>query len=66
MCSRLYIIISKIIVIPMPFLFLIYCIIFISKEKNMKVKVIEPFDDHFRPFSSLSRAKSEVLNFSIY
>ena len=27
-------------------------------KKNMKVKVVEPFADHFRPFSSLSAARS--------
>jgi hypothetical protein len=60
MCSRPYIFVSEITGIPVSFCYRKYRIAFVSDEKNMKVKVVEPFADRFRPFSSLSVPRAAV------
>jgi hypothetical protein len=55
MCPRPYIFVSEITALPMSFSFPIISYRFHFWWKNVKVKVVEPFADHFRPFSSLRR-----------
>ena len=51
MCPRPYIFVSEITALLMLFSFPIISYHFHFWWKNVKVKVMEPFDDHFRPFS---------------
>ena len=53
MCSRPYIFVFEIIGIPASFSFPKISYRFRFQWKNIKVKMMESFADHFRPFSSL-------------
>ena len=56
MCSRPYISVFKITGIPVPFSFPKISYRFHFQWKNVKVKVVEFFTDHFRLFSSLCQS----------